>query len=78
MNGPNKLECYITLGWKGLLGTNALAYWARLNVKNYLKGFHNMSFSSLFTNGPKKAEFYIAFSWKGFPGITILAYWTHL
>jgi len=22
----NKLVCYITLGWKGLLGTNTLAY----------------------------------------------------
>jgi len=27
MNGPNKLECYITLGWKGLPGANTLAYW---------------------------------------------------
>jgi hypothetical protein len=25
-NGPNKLECYITRGWKGLLRTNTLAY----------------------------------------------------
>jgi hypothetical protein len=25
MKGPNKLECYITLGWKGLPGTIALA-----------------------------------------------------
>ncbi len=24
MNGPNKLECYITPGWKGLPGTNTL------------------------------------------------------
>jgi hypothetical protein len=28
MNGPNKLECYITLGWKGLQGKKALAYQA--------------------------------------------------
>jgi hypothetical protein len=27
-NEPNKLECYITLDWKGLSGTNAPAYWA--------------------------------------------------
>ncbi len=27
MNGPNKLECYITIGWKGLAVTNTLAYW---------------------------------------------------
>ncbi len=25
--GTDKLECYIRLGWKGLLRTNALAYW---------------------------------------------------
>jgi hypothetical protein len=25
-NGPNKLECYITLKWKGLPVTNTLAY----------------------------------------------------
>jgi len=24
---PNKLECYITLGWKGLPVTNTLALW---------------------------------------------------
>jgi hypothetical protein len=26
MNGPNKLEYYITLGWKGLIVKNTLAY----------------------------------------------------
>ncbi len=26
-NGPNKLECYFTLGWIGVPRTNALAYW---------------------------------------------------
>jgi hypothetical protein len=26
-NGPNELECYITLGWKGLTGTKTLAYY---------------------------------------------------
>jgi hypothetical protein len=25
--GPDKLECYIIPCWKGLLGTNTLAYW---------------------------------------------------
>jgi hypothetical protein len=29
MNGPNKVKCYITLGWKGLPETNALAYFAQ-------------------------------------------------
>jgi hypothetical protein len=27
-NKPNKLERYITQGWKDLPGTNTLAYWA--------------------------------------------------
>jgi len=27
-NGPNKLECYITLGCQGLTGKNTPAYWA--------------------------------------------------
>jgi hypothetical protein len=31
----NKLECYITLSWKGQSGTNTLAYWAlrKLRIK---------------------------------------------
>ncbi len=37
MNGPNKLECYVTLGCKGLLGTNILAYWAHLYVARKIK-----------------------------------------
>jgi hypothetical protein len=27
MNGLNKLDHYIPLGWRGLPGTKALAYW---------------------------------------------------
>jgi hypothetical protein len=30
MNRPNKSECYVTLGWKGLPGTNTVVYWAHL------------------------------------------------
>jgi hypothetical protein len=29
-NRPNKPECYVTVGWKCLLETNALAYWTLL------------------------------------------------
>jgi hypothetical protein len=41
MNGPNKLECYITLGWKGLLGINTIAYWAQFfaHFVNIKRGF---------------------------------------
>jgi hypothetical protein len=37
MNGPNKLKCYITLGWKSLTVTNTLAYWAHSCVTNKIK-----------------------------------------
>jgi hypothetical protein len=29
-NEPNKLECYITLGWKGFPVTKTPAYWAQM------------------------------------------------
>jgi hypothetical protein len=32
MNRAFKVECYITLGWKGLSGANTLAYWAHPKV----------------------------------------------
>ncbi len=31
MDGLNNLDSYITLGWKGLPGTNTLAYWPLLS-----------------------------------------------
>jgi hypothetical protein len=36
-NRPNKLTCFITLGWKGLQETNTLAYWAHLNITKKMK-----------------------------------------
>jgi hypothetical protein len=33
-NGPNKLECYITLDWKGLQRTNTLAYRANCKLQS--------------------------------------------
>ncbi len=30
LNGPSKLECYITLPWKGVHWINTLAHWAHL------------------------------------------------
>ncbi len=38
LNGPNKLESYTSLGWKGLLVTNTLAYWAHSFLKRPKKG----------------------------------------
>jgi hypothetical protein len=37
MNGPNKLEHYITLVLKDLTGTNTLPYWTHLQVTNKMK-----------------------------------------
>jgi hypothetical protein len=37
MNGPDKLECYITLGWKGLPGMNTLGCRAHLQVMKKMK-----------------------------------------
>ncbi len=34
----NKLECYITLGWKSFPVTNTLSFWACSQVKNKIKG----------------------------------------
>jgi hypothetical protein len=32
MSGSDKLKCYVTLSWKGLRGTNTLAYFAQLKI----------------------------------------------
>jgi hypothetical protein len=36
-NGSKKLEGHIAQGWKGLLGTNILAYWTHLQIMNKVK-----------------------------------------
>jgi len=33
MNEPNKLECYIMLGWKAFPWTNSLAYWTMYKLQ---------------------------------------------
>jgi hypothetical protein len=42
-NGPSKLECYITLGSKGLTWTNTIAYWAHSVPKAILIMLHFIS-----------------------------------
>jgi hypothetical protein len=51
INGHNKLELQITLGWKNMSGINALAYWSHLYVSKRIsceydswEGIHNTSF----------------------------------
>jgi hypothetical protein len=82
MNGPDKLECYITLSGKGKPWANNPASWAisKLQRKwtvvnsntNYI---HNTSFSSQLMNGPDKLEYYITISGKGKPWTNTLASW---
>jgi hypothetical protein len=36
-NVHDKQECYITLGWKGLIITKTLAYWAPLQIMKQMK-----------------------------------------
>jgi len=38
MNGPDKLECYITQDWKGLPVTNTLAYRAHFVSYEKIEG----------------------------------------
>ncbi len=46
MHGPDKLQFYITLSWRGFPGTNTLAYWSHSWVKKMLKFCENDSRSS--------------------------------
>ncbi len=64
MNQPNKLECYITLGWKGLPMANTLTYCYNSQCLKKMEGcefivrerIHNTSISSLPTNASPKLE----------------------
>ncbi len=84
--GPNKLECYITLDWKGLPETNTNTYWAHLEVIRTIVCceyspcglIRNTSFSSKRTNGPDMLECYITQGWKGLPETNTQTYWAHL
>jgi hypothetical protein len=63
-NGHDKLV-FPTIGWKGLSGTNTLAYWAHSKVTKKMKcceygtrvHIHKASFSSQLTNGSDKLAF---------------------
>jgi predicted small integral membrane protein len=85
-NGPNKLECYITLSWDGLSGTNSQVCWAHLQVTKKKKfceydswyHIHDTSFSTELISVTKKLECYITLSWNGLSGTNTQAYWAHL
>jgi hypothetical protein len=81
-NWPNKLDCYITVGWKFLSRTNSLAYWSPFMSYKKMKCFeygprgriHNFSFSSQITNWPNKLDCYITVGWKCLSGTNALIY----
>ncbi len=72
MTRPNKLECYITQGWKGLKWINTTLFGPFVSYEEkevmriqYLSLIHNTSFSSSLMVGPNKLECYITLGWKG-------------
>jgi hypothetical protein len=79
MNGPKKQECYITVGWRGLPGTNTLACLAHLWVTKKMRccectPWNNICYTSFYllrTNGPNKLECYITVEWRGLFGLFI-------
>jgi hypothetical protein len=85
MNGPNKLECYITLAMKDSPETNTLAQWAHSQAMRKRKCCEHVfdfplcpsSFSLPLMNGPNKLECYITLGLKGSPEINTLTKMTH-
>ncbi len=81
-NRPNKQEYYITLGWKGLPGTNTSAYWAihkllrKWSVVNTdpLTTFAILYFLHNLWMEPKKLDCYITLGRNGFLGTNVSAY----
>jgi hypothetical protein len=71
LNGPNKLEFYITLGWKGMPRINTLR-----TQTVYTSGavFILLHFQSKLQMDQNKLECYITLGWKGLPGTNTLAY----
>ncbi len=85
MNGPNKLECYIAVGQKGLHLASTISYLAHLSVMNEMKSceynsrdcVHNTSFPWQLKNGPKSYTVTSQYAGKGYTGNNTLAYWAH-
>ncbi len=85
-NGFDEPKCQITLGWKGLSVTNAVAYWVHSYVTKKMKcceygpwdPIQNTSFSLKLVNGFDKPEHIITLGWKGLSVTNTLVYWVHL
>ncbi len=66
-NGPNKLECFFTLCWKGLQVTNALTYCGAGLTQFYGTGavFTTLDFLHNLRMRPISQSVYITLCWKG-------------
>ncbi len=69
MNGPNKPECYITQGWRGLEGTNTNLLGTFISYKeneivNMVPCIIFTTFYILCNLSPNKLERYITQGWK--------------
>jgi len=70
MNGLDKLECFITLCLKGLLGYKRSSLWGP-----FVSCQEN---EVLRMSGYNKLECFITLCWKGLIGTNALTYWDHL
>ncbi len=85
-NGPNKLDCHITVDWKCLSGTNTLAYWTLISYTKYkvllIQSLESYSQHFIFFITYKlalnKLDCHITVDWKCLPGTNLAAYWMHL
>ncbi len=55
---PNKLECYITQGWKGFPGTNTLAHWTYSQVTKKCSVMNKLLYTFLCLYPIKQASFW--------------------
>jgi hypothetical protein len=82
MNRSTKLECFITLGWKGLSEKNNLTYCASSQVTDKMKCceyaprgcIHCTNFSLYLMTRPNKLDSSIRLSWKGLSETNTLTY----
>jgi hypothetical protein len=81
MSEPNRMECYITLNWKGLPGTNTLAYLVYIKLSKMrccehssLKPYSQHFILYVTYDKPNKHECYNTLGLKGLPGTNTLAY----
>jgi hypothetical protein len=84
MNGPNSVQCYITLSWKGLPGINTLVYWAPLQVTKTMKCCEYGPWNHIhkpfifFLTYEWVLQCYITLDYKGLPVTNTAAYWATL